>query len=63
MWAALIYCFDKIKSAVKMKKEYVYNVYFKARNQDNVSEWCDMSTRGLLFLLASTMKIQLSVLS
>ena len=20
-----------------------------ARNEDNVSEWCDMSTRGLLF--------------
>ena len=33
-----------------------------ARNQDNVSEWIDMSTRGLLFRWASTTKIQLSVL-
>ena len=33
-----------------------------AQNQDNVSEWGDMSTRGLLFQLASTLKIQLSVL-
>ena len=33
-----------------------------ARNQDNVSEWSDMSTRGLLFQWASTMKIQLSML-
>ena len=33
-----------------------------ARNQNNVSEWGDMSTRGLLFQWASTMNIQLSVL-
>jgi hypothetical protein len=33
-----------------------------ARNQDNVSEWCDMFFRGLLFQWASTIKIQLSVL-
>ena len=33
-----------------------------ARNQDNVSEWRDMSTRGLLFQLATTIKIKLSVL-
>jgi hypothetical protein len=33
-----------------------------AWNQDNVSEWGDMSIRGLLFQLASTIKIQLSVL-
>ena len=32
-----------------------------ARNQNNVSEWSDMSTRGLLFQRASTIKIQLSV--
>jgi hypothetical protein len=32
------------------------------RNQNNVSEWSDMSTRGLLFHLACTIKIQLSVL-
>jgi hypothetical protein len=33
-----------------------------ARNQNNVSEWSDMSIRGLLFQLASTIKIHLSVL-
>ena len=33
-----------------------------ARNQNNVSEWSDMSTRGLLFQWASTIKFQLSVL-
>jgi hypothetical protein len=31
------------------------------RNQNNVSEWSDMSTRGLLFQ-CFTIKIQLSVL-
>ena len=33
-----------------------------ARNENNVSEWSDMSTRGLLFQRASTIKIQISVL-
>ena len=33
-----------------------------AWNQNNVSECSDMSTRGLLFQCASTIKIQLSVL-
>ena len=33
-----------------------------SRNQDNVSEWPDISTRGLLFQLASTIAIQLHVL-
>jgi hypothetical protein len=33
-----------------------------ARNQDNVSEWGDMSIRELLFQWASTIKIKLSVL-
>jgi hypothetical protein len=33
-----------------------------ARNQDNVSKWGDISTRGLLFQWASTIKIQLSML-
>ena len=33
-----------------------------ARNQDNVSEWGDISIRGLLFQWASTIKIQLSML-
>jgi hypothetical protein len=32
-----------------------------ARNQDNVSEWSDISTRGLLFQWASTIKTQLIV--
>jgi hypothetical protein len=36
--------------------------YWLVRNQNNVSEWSDMSTYGLLFQWASTMKIQLSVL-
>ena len=31
------------------------------RNQDNVSEWSNMSTCSLLFQLTSTIKIQLSV--
>ena len=31
-----------------------------ARNQDNVSEWSDMSTRGMLFHWGITMTIQLS---
>jgi hypothetical protein len=31
-------------------------------NQNYVSEWSDMSTRGLLFQWASTIKIQLSML-
>jgi hypothetical protein len=33
-----------------------------ARNQNNVSEWNDMSTRRLLLQWASTIQIQLSVL-
>jgi len=33
-----------------------------ARNQDNVSEWGEMSINGLLFRWTSTIKIQLSVL-
>jgi hypothetical protein len=32
------------------------------RNQNNVSEWSDISTHGLLFQWASTIQIQLSVL-
>ena len=32
------------------------------RNQDNVSEWGDMSIRGLLFQWAGTVGIQLDVL-
>ena len=33
-----------------------------AQNHNNVSEWSDMSTHGLLFQLACTIKIQLSVI-
>jgi hypothetical protein len=33
-----------------------------ARNQNNVSEWSDMSARRLLFQWASTIKIKLSML-
>jgi len=33
-----------------------------ARNQENVSEWGDMSLRRLLFQLASTIHIKLSML-
>jgi hypothetical protein len=32
------------------------------RNQDNMSEWGNMSIRGLFFQWASTIKIQLSIL-
>jgi hypothetical protein len=32
------------------------------KNQDNVSEWNDMSTCELLFQWASTIKIQLNML-
>ena len=33
-----------------------------AHNQDNVPEWSDLSTRGLLYQKVSTKKIHLSVL-
>ena len=33
-----------------------------SRNEDNVSEWSDISTRGMLFQRDNTIKIQLSVL-
>ena len=34
-----------------------------AQNQENVSEWSDMSTSGLLFQCASTTKIKLIMFS
>jgi len=34
-----------------------------ARNQNNVFEWSDMSTRGLLFQWARTIKINSACLS
>ena len=52
-----IRCFSAKHAALRRKsKDWL------ARNQNNVSKWSDMSTRGLLFQWASTIKIQLSVL-
>jgi hypothetical protein len=45
------------------KNEHICSMCIKmALNQDNMSEWGDMSTRRLLFQWSSTIKIQLSVL-
>jgi hypothetical protein len=50
-------CFSAKHTALRRKsKDWL------ARNQTNVSEWSDMSTRGLLFQWASTINIQFSVL-
>jgi hypothetical protein len=50
-------CFSAKHAALRRKsKDWL------ARNQNNVSEWSDISTRGLLFQWASTIQIQLSVL-
>ena len=50
-------CFSAKHAALRKKsKDWL------ARNQNNVSEWSDMSTHGLLFQCASTIKIQPSVL-
>ena len=46
----------KYKALSRKSKDWL------ARNQNNVSEWGDMSIHGLLFQWASTIKIQLSVL-
>ena len=53
-----ICCFSAKHAALRRKsKDWL------ARNQNvNVSQWSDMSTRGLLFQCASTIKTQLSVL-
>ena len=51
-----ICCFSAKHAALRSKsKDWL------ARNQNNVSEWSDMSTRRLLFQRTSTIKIQLSV--
>ena len=51
-----ICCFSTKHAALRTKsKDWL------ARNQDNVSEWSDMSTHGLLFQWASTVQIQRSV--
>ena len=52
-----ICCFS-VKHAALRRKSKDYS----ARNQNNVSEWRDTSTHGLLFLRDSTIKFQLSVL-
>ena len=51
-----ICCFSAKDAALRRKSDD-----WLARNPNNVSEWSDMSTRGLLFQLAS-IKIELSVL-
>jgi hypothetical protein len=56
-YAIDICCFSAKHAALRGKSED-----WLARNQDNVSEWGDMSIRGLLFQYASTINIQLSVL-
>jgi hypothetical protein len=43
-YAIGICCFAAKHEALKLKSEDWY-----VRNEDNVSEWCDMSNRGLLF--------------
>jgi hypothetical protein len=52
-----ICCFSDKHTALRRK-----NKCSLARNQDSASEWGDMSIVGLLFLWASTIKVQLSVL-
>ena len=50
-------CFSAKNAALRRKsKDWL------ARNQNNLSEWSDMSTRGLLFQWTSTIQIQLSML-
>ena len=50
-------CFSTNHAAFRRKsKDWL------ARNQDNVSSWCNMSIRGLLFQWVTTIKMQLSVL-
>ena len=52
-----IYCFSAKHAALRSKsKDWL------ARIQNNVSEWSNMSIRGLLYQCASTIKIQLSIL-
>jgi len=46
-----ICCFSAKHAALERKSKVLW-----ARNQDNMSEWGDMSIRGLLFQLASTPK-------
>jgi hypothetical protein len=52
-----ICCFFAKHVALRSK-----NKDWLAGNQNNVSEWGDMSIHGLLFQWASTIKVQLSML-
>ena len=52
-----ICCFSAKHTSLRRKSKDWF-----VRNHNNVSEWSDMSTRGLLFKWASTIKIQFSVL-
>ena len=49
-------CFSTKHAALRNKsKDWL------AWNQNNVSKWCDIYTHGLLFQLASTLKIHVSM--
>ena len=52
-----IYCFSAKHTPLRRKSKDWWTM-----NQNNVSQWNDMSTRGLLSQWASTIQIQLSVL-
>ena len=52
-----ICCFSAKHTALRRKSKDWLD-----RNQDNVSEWGDMSIHGLLFQWGSNIKIQLSML-
>jgi glucan phosphoethanolaminetransferase (alkaline phosphatase superfamily) len=53
----------KLEHLCKVYLYMYFNIIFLTHNiQNNVSEWSDMFTRGLLFQLASTIIIQLSML-
>ena len=51
-------CWFTPKDAALRRK----NKDWLAQNQNNVSEWSDMSTQGLLFQCVGTIKFQLNVL-
>jgi hypothetical protein len=52
-----ICCFSAKHAALRGKRKHQL-----ARNQNNVSEWADMTVCGQLFQWAGTIKFQLSVL-
>ena len=52
-----ICCFSAKHAALKSKRKD-----WLTQNQNNVSEWSGIYTRGLLFQRVSTMKIQLTML-